>query len=67
MKYVLSPEWRRVLSSLFVNLSAAWIGLVFIVPQFRTDSNWFFVLLMDLVYGIVCLLISVEFEKSSKI
>ena len=49
-----------VLSDLFVNLAAGWLGAVFIAPNFSSEkkSKVWLVLIVDLVSAILCLLVA---------
>ena len=59
----------RVLSGLFTNLSAGWIGAVFIFPNFNDLSliENKIILIFDVAATIVCLLIAFWFEEKSRI
>ena len=56
---------RKVLSGLFTNLSAGWIGAVFIFPNFANLSNInnLLILIYDIILAIVCLLIAFWLEE----
>jgi len=58
----------KVLSGLFTNLSAGWIGAVVIFPNFSDLSSFWgkFLLTFDVIAAIVCLIIAFWFEERSK-
>ena len=61
----IEPVFAGVLSDLFVNLAAGWLGIVFIVPNFSKVSGrrkWF-VLMTDLLFAIVCFELALIFRK----
>lgn len=57
--------WLRSLAGLSINISAGWLGLVFIGPNFSLPSSIyeFFTLIISLVFGIIFLLITVLLER----
>lgn len=56
--------WIKSLSALFVNLSAVWITLAIITPNFsNNDPEANLILTVDLVLAILFLLASVSFES----
>lgn len=60
-----SQSRRRVLSSLFTNLAAGWIGAVFIFPNFYNLSliENKIILTLDITGVIVCLLLAFWLEE----
>lgn len=61
----LSRPWLKVLSALFVNLSAGWYGVVFITPELIELSNeaiWI-VLIRDLFLGTLFLIEAKQMEE----
>lgn len=56
------------LSELFVNLSAAWFFSAFLVPfsQDLSIQTRIFILTVDLVLGIVCLLLGIKLRRLKK-
>lgn len=58
-----NPIWSSVLSDLFVNLSAAWFGAAFVVPNLANQPGWFLVLTGNLLNGIVFLAIAVKLKE----
>lgn len=63
MRLTLSKPWTRAVSGLLLNLSAAWFGIVLVVPTFFSRPDWLFVLTVNVTYGIVSLWASVELDK----
>lgn len=51
----------QTLADLFINLSAGWFGIAFIVPK-NKRVRWR-VLTVNILYGIVCLIISFLLRK----
>lgn len=68
MTKLFTPTKQRVLSGLFTNLSAGWIGAILIFPNFNDLSNNEnkVVLFFDIIAAIVCLLIAFWFEERKK-
>ena len=67
-KRLFTPARLTVLSGLFANLSAGWIGAVLIFPNFSslyTLQNKI-LLTLDIVAAIVCLLIAFWLEDRSR-
>ena len=67
MKFLFTASKLKVLSGLFSNLSAGWIGAALIFPNFSnllTVQNKL-ILTMDIVVAIVCLLIAFWLEERS--
>lgn len=58
----------RVLSGLFTNLTAGWIGAIFIFPNFSDLSTLAnkLVLTYDVLAAIVCLLVAFLLEERSE-
>ncbi len=63
MKTILTTPWLTSLSSLFINLSAAWFATIFVLPSLSTKPIPIPLLILNVTYGIVCLLLAVELEK----
>lgn len=65
MKILFSESRLSVLSGLFTNLAAGWIGAIIIFPNFSDLSFFFnkFILLSDLVAAIICLLVAFWLEE----
>lgn len=62
---LLSRPWLKVLSALFVNLSAGWYGVVFLTPELIELSNeiiWV-VLIRDLFLGTLFLIVAKQIEE----
>ena len=59
--------WMKTLSGICGNISAAWLGLTFITPNFVGLANFhiIIVLIRDIFFGIVFLLLAVYFERKS--
>lgn len=57
--------WARSLSGLYQNISASWLGLAFITPNFASlnSQQAAFVLTLDILFGILFLLLSVKIEQ----
>lgn len=57
--------WLATLADLFVNLSAGWFGIVFVVPISTKESKpgSFWVLIANLLFAIVSLMIAVKFNR----
>ncbi len=57
--------WAKTISNILQNLSAGWFGLAFITPNFiQIDGTQdFFVLTLDILFGILFLLLSVKIEQ----
>jgi uncharacterized membrane protein YeaQ/YmgE (transglycosylase-associated protein family) len=57
----------RVLSGLFTNLSAGWIGAVIILPNFSDLSDFSnqLLLITNIISAIVCLLLALWLEEGS--
>lgn len=64
-----TPAKVKVLSALFTNLSAGWIGAVIIFPNFSDLSSFWgkFLLTFDIVAAIVCLIVAFWFEERTKL
>jgi hypothetical protein len=57
----IEPVFSGVISELFVNLAAGWLGVVFIVPNFlkvKGKQKWL-MLITDVLFAIVCLILAV--------
>lgn len=59
------PSQLRILSGLFTNLAAGWVGAMIITPNFSDVTNFrgAFVLLFDAVAAIVSLVIAFLIEE----
>jgi hypothetical protein len=66
MNWEMDQAWRGALADLSINLSAAWFGAAFITPLFSTPLTVFdtILLVVDVVFGILLLRISVTFKRS---
>lgn len=67
LRSLFSASKRRVLSSLFTNLTAGWIGALIIVPNISDLSQIqdILVLILDVFAAIVSLSIAFWFEERS--
>ena len=65
MKKRFSKSWFRVLSGLFTNLSAGWLGLIVITPNFIPLSipGNKDVLIYEGVFGILSLVTAIMFDE----
>ncbi len=62
------PSIYRSFSGLFINLSAGWLTTVFILPiQGLLGTVSLFQLTLNLLYGIVCLVVSVYLDERSQL
>lgn len=59
----LTPAWIKSLSGLCINLSAAWLATVFVVPNFTRQPITSVLLTNSISYGILYLLLSVYLEN----
>jgi hypothetical protein len=66
MRYF-TPAKLKVLSGLFGNLAAGWLGAAIITPNFADLSELIskLVLTADIVFAILCLLLAFWFEEKS--
>lgn len=64
MEKLFTPSKRKVLSSLFTNLTAGWIGAILIFPNFSDLSSLLgkVVLIFDITAAIVCLFVAFKLE-----
>ncbi len=63
----MDPTLAGILSELMINLAAAWITTVFIVPQFTPRPRWFkfiYWLLSNILFAIFSLIIAFELRKN---
>jgi len=65
MRKWLTATRLLVLSELFVNLSAGWLGVVLITPGFGplTEPKTLLVLTKDILFAILCLLIAIRLRE----
>lgn len=65
MKSLLTKDRVDILSQLFTNLAAGWLGVVFIIPGITRFENFgdFMWLLKNLFFGILSLLIAMRLHK----
>lgn len=65
----ISRPWLKSLSGLFINLSATWIAITFITPNFIKASLFevIFLVLKNIGFAIILLLVSIELEKNLEI
>jgi len=54
--------WLRAFSQLFINLSSGWFGAVFVVPVLSGKLD-LVSLIINFVYGILCLVLHVKLEQ----
>lgn len=68
MKSLLTRERLEVLSQLFTNLAAGWLGVVFIIPGITRLENLgdFMWLLKNLFFGILSLLIAIRLSRRKR-
>lgn len=68
MRNLFIPSRLKVLSGLFTNLSAGWIGAVIILPNFAdfTSIKGKLTLTADLIGATVCLLLAFWLEERSE-
>ncbi len=59
----LPSAWLKALSSLSINLSAAWFATLLVLPQFSPSSASILQLTINFLYGMVFLTLSVNLEK----
>ncbi|MBI5356446.1 hypothetical protein HZB78_02435 [Candidatus Collierbacteria bacterium] len=61
---ILSPQWLKVLSGLFVDLAAGWFGVVFIAPGIVSQSLILTsaILTKNFLLGTLCLVIAKKME-----
>ena len=57
--------WLKAFSGLCINLSAAWFGLAFVTPNFAdlSNINILWVLIRDVLFGIVFLVLTAMIER----
>ena len=60
---LLDPVWKKVLSSLSVNMAAFWFGAAFLLLAQYAQPFWLLTLTINILDGIVCLLIAVKLER----
>lgn len=68
MSRLFTKARQRVLSGLFTNLAAGWMGAIFIFPNFNDllkTSNQL-LLIVDIISAIVSLIIAFWFEERAK-
>ncbi len=60
-------SWFSALSGVCQDLAAAWFGLILVAPGLAVfeRSDFFLLLIRSLVFGILFLYLSVEFENLS--
>lgn len=64
MLILLRPAAIRSISGVLINLSAAWFATVFILPLQGFIGHISFVqLILNLVYAIICLKLSIRLEE----
>lgn len=65
---LLTPSRLRVLSSVFSNLAAAWIGAIFIIPNFTDFSQLTdkLILTVDFLAAILCLVSAFKLEETAE-
>lgn len=68
MSRFFSKSWFRVLSGLFINLSAGWLGLVIITPNFfpLTGLGSLWVFTYEVFFAILFLVIAVKLDERIK-
>lgn len=57
-------SWFRILSELFVNLAAAWFGLIFIEPRINPNVD-LVILTIRFLFGILSLLVAKYFRDKN--
>jgi len=69
MNNFLNKSWLTVLSGLFTNLSAGWLGLIIIAPNFLPLNNieklWIFT--YEVFFAIVFLVLAVKLDERVRI
>ena len=65
LKVFSQPYWLKAFSGLCINLSAAWFGLAFVTPNFAdlSNINILWVLIRDVLFGIVFLVLTAIIER----
>jgi len=65
----IDPQIGQILSDLFVNLSAGWLGAAFIVPivSNRRGKIKLFILTANIILGILALIIAYQFKITASL